>query len=82
MNNTVMRRETRLWPELYDMVEGLPLWFGRGSETELTMRVEALPTGALPERIKATYDRGVLEIRIPMSEPMVTSKHVPVTVTG
>ena len=41
-----------------------------------------LPTGAMPERIKATYDRGVLEVRIPMKEPVVTSKHVPVTVTG
>jgi len=136
---TVVKRETRLWPELYDMFEGLPLFFGRGPDTELTMRVEefiddgtcvlraeipgvnpdedidvsvddrmisisaqrteshiegkrsefrygkfarhlTLPQGALPDRIKATYERGVLEVRIPLEEESRPSTHVPITV--
>ncbi len=139
--NTVVKHEPRLWPELYDVLEGFPLWFGRGAESEITMRVEefiedgtcvvraevpgvdpmkdidvaiddrtisitaersesraegkrsefrygrlarrlALPTGAQTDRIEALYDKGVLEIRIPMREPTTNATHVPIKVNG
>lgn len=38
-----------------------------------------LPPGTDEDEIKATYANGILEVRLPLTEPMDTSRRVPVT---
>ena len=44
-------------------------------------RTLTLPAGVTPDDIRASYDKGILEIRIPVSQP-AAPHYVPVTFNG
>lgn len=125
------------WPDVYEALDNLPRWFGRGltgpglmrleeftedgacvvraeipgvdpehdiditiNDSALTITAErkevsregqrsefhygsftrhvSLPQGSRSDQVAASYDNGVLEVRVPVEQPHPTWKHVPV----
>ena len=61
--------------ETTELKDGYRSEFRYGSFSRTVM----LPPGAGPDDVTATYDDGVLEVRIPMATPPVDRRTVPVT---
>lgn len=68
-------RAERRQEEVTEMKDGYRSEFRYGSFSRTVM----LPAGAGPDDVTATYDDGVLEVRIPMPAPAAERRTVPVT---
>lgn len=45
-------------------------------------RTMRLPANADPDKITATYDKGILTVTVPLTAPAPAGKQIPVTTTG
>ncbi|MGE0219218.1 Hsp20/alpha crystallin family protein [Mycolicibacterium sp.] len=97
MNNVAVQHNRRSWPEVSEFFAGFPSWadlrpvFGKNliklnGRSEFSYRSftrsVTLPSAADEDGIKASYDKGILNITVPLKDSPTEERRIAVEAGG